>query len=188
LTHDTLRPEQPHMAKKKYKPVAVKLADVLKLVDSASIPLAGFEEPALANRSTFPIRSAQCSGGTRPAVGPGRFGSRPERACSLSKVPTKGDGMEWVASSHRDPVTHEWLQAAGFEPSGPDNGADDRPDWLLWDKEHERVLLTVRIHTDAATCAAYFGLIDGAEYFPWDIYEKAVVRHLCEAVGCRLTV
>lgn len=41
------------MAKKKYKPVAVKLADVLKLVDSASIPLAGFEEPALANRSNF---------------------------------------------------------------------------------------------------------------------------------------
>ena len=92
----------------------------------------------------------------------------------------------FTADEARDLIANSAV--APFEPSGPDNGADDRPDWLLWDKEHERVLLTVRIHTDAATCAAYFGLIDGAEYFPWDIYEKAVVRHLCEAIGCRLTV
>lgn len=38
---------------KKSKPVVVKLADVLKLVESAKIPLAGWGDPAYEGRGTF---------------------------------------------------------------------------------------------------------------------------------------
>lgn len=95
--------------------------------------------------------------------------------------------MKWIASAMNDPVTHEWLKLAGFSPDRDDE-PDDRPIWLLLNSDREEIVLAVEIHPDGRTCTAHFGPPDAAERFPWDIYEKAVIRHLCEAVGCRLTV